>query len=66
MSNNFIKRLAALEIPNIESPAQKYLTASIGLSGMVPDSEYDEGELISRADAMLYSAKKNGRNRVER
>lgn len=65
LSTRLLRSLTDLNIPNIQSPTAKYLTASIGLSGMIPDSEFDENELIGRADRMLYTAKENGRNRVE-
>lgn len=65
LSIQFLHSLIDLKIPNIKSPTGKYLTASIGLSGMIPTSEFDEKELVGKADRMLYEAKKNGRNRVE-
>lgn len=39
------------------------ITASFGVAQWCPNE--DEAELIARADAMLYKAKNNGRNRVE-
>ncbi|OGQ91777.1 MAG: diguanylate cyclase [Deltaproteobacteria bacterium RIFOXYC2_FULL_48_10] len=65
LSSQILRGLADLKIPNIQSPTGKYLTASIGLSEMIPTSESDETELIGKADHMLYTAKKNGRNKVE-
>jgi diguanylate cyclase (GGDEF)-like protein/PAS domain S-box-containing protein len=41
------------------------ITASFGVCGARPDSDSAE-TLFSRADAALYAAKANGRNRVER
>lgn len=49
--------------PNLSSG--NYLTASIGIAEMRPETGKCESELISRADAMLYKAKENGRNRIE-
>jgi diguanylate cyclase (GGDEF)-like protein len=57
--------LPALKIPNVQSPTEKYVTASIGLAGMIPSRAVNEEELIREADRMLYKAKNNGRNRVE-
>lgn len=39
------------------------LTVSIGVSTFYPDLE-DEVQMVARADAALYAAKKNGRNKV--
>lgn len=41
------------------------VTMSFGISSLVPDSSLDSGQLFSRADAALYQAKRNGKDRVE-
>jgi diguanylate cyclase (GGDEF)-like protein len=40
------------------------ITVSIGIGMMVEDEEIGPNELIRRADAMLYEAKRTGRNRI--
>lgn len=40
-------------------------TISIGVAGFVPTSQGDSMNLLRRADAALYRAKRGGRNRVE-
>lgn len=65
LANKLLKNIIKLNIQNINSPTEKYLTASIGIAETVPEINGDEGELINKADSMLYKAKKSGRNRVE-
>jgi diguanylate cyclase (GGDEF)-like protein len=40
-------------------------TISIGVAGFVPTMQGDSMNLLRRADAALYRAKRAGRNRVE-
>ena len=40
-------------------------TISIGVAGFVPTMQGDSMNLLRRADAALYRAKRSGRNRVE-
>jgi diguanylate cyclase (GGDEF)-like protein len=47
-----------------EGSSLGYVTVSIGVATIVPDVEDDPQGLLRSADAMLYEAKHNGRNRV--
>jgi diguanylate cyclase (GGDEF)-like protein len=58
------KMLSALSKPDIPNSQMPLLSASIGIS-LYPDDGIDAASLISRADAAMYRAKKNGRNRFE-
>ena len=52
--------------PVTYSGAEKSVTMSLGISVAEVDAKHDIGTLLNQADAGLYSAKANGRNRVER
>jgi diguanylate cyclase (GGDEF)-like protein len=60
-----MSKIEGLQIPNKRSEVNQYLTVSIGLAKIVPHSKSTIIELISRADDLLYKAKRSGRNRVE-
>jgi diguanylate cyclase (GGDEF)-like protein len=53
------KAIATIHLPNLNQ-----ITASIGVA-VLPDDAGEAPTLIRSADRALYSAKKNGRNRVE-
>ena len=62
--NKALEEIRLLNIPNEESPTHPTLTASIGLTSMLPDEKSNEHELLKRADDLLYEAKRSGRNQV--
>jgi len=62
---SLLEEVINLDIANINSPTEQYLTASIGLAEAMPLFGSNESELIYKADALLYKAKNNGRNRFE-
>lgn len=64
LSKELLEKIESLKIDNKLSPLGGVLTASIGLSTMVPKVGGDEAELIKAADSMLYRAKSKGRNQV--
>jgi two-component system, cell cycle response regulator len=58
-----IRAIAASD-PFIVEGATIQVTVSIGVAHTAGDDELSADELIARADAKLYDAKRNGRNRV--
>ncbi|NTW28823.1 MAG: sensor domain-containing diguanylate cyclase [Coriobacteriia bacterium] len=57
--------VAALAEPN-EDTDLGTVTISVGVTSITPDEDSLAEELVQRADAALYTAKANGRNRVAR
>jgi diguanylate cyclase (GGDEF)-like protein len=53
------------EISHPESDIRKYLTVSIGVHTRLPTESIEDSKIVELADAALYKAKENGRNRVE-
>ena len=64
LSNELLENIRTLHIPNECSPIAPYLTASIGVVEMRPDSISEAKDLITQADSLLYKAKESGRNKV--
>ena len=65
ISQHLRDAVAALALPHAASPAEKIVTISIGVAGMVPDNIGNPDYLVRAADMMLYKAKNNGRNQVQ-
>jgi len=58
------QRLAEREMPHEASKVSPYVTLSIGLAGLDPNSMDQFEQLLHRADEALYRAKTQGRNRI--
>ncbi len=52
------------EIPHVEGLTSPWVTISLGVSGKIPTMSDSVESVIQRADAALYRAKAEGRNRV--
>ncbi len=57
-------RVEALAIPTGVSSVSPYITISIGVAITGPGNQARPEELVAAADAVLYRAKREGRNRV--
>jgi len=55
----------ALAKPHAESAKSPFVTLSVGVATLNPDWPEDAQSLLRRADAALYRAKRNGRDRTE-
>lgn len=62
MANSLLVALRAVEI---EHQGKRFsVTASIGVASVVPTADDNPEDLVGRADAALYVAKRQGRNQV--
>lgn len=57
--------LRALDIPHHKSLVSGRVSCSFGVATLVPDQSLSMAELVQKADAALYQAKHNGRDRIE-
>lgn len=57
------KHIAMLQLPNAATPSG-YFTISIGIAIASPEQPIEPAELLAQADAALYRAKREGRDRV--
>lgn len=63
-ANSLLKEIEELKIEHKGSKVSSVVTASLGLMCTCPHNIKDEVELYREADKLLYTAKKEGRNRV--
>ena len=56
--------VAALCIPHEDSTTSSVVTISLGVTTIIEASDYSMNEIIKSADAALYLAKQQGKNRV--
>jgi diguanylate cyclase (GGDEF)-like protein len=66
VAHRLMDELARMAIPHAASPTAPRLTASMGIACMVPGADSAAADLVQMADALLYQAKADGRNRYRR
>lgn len=65
IAEDIIKAVRKKSIPHEASDlSEKNLTISIGLATTIPSFDKKIADLVNQADQSLYSAKKNGRNKI--
>lgn len=67
VAENVLEIVRGLGIEHARSPTASRVTISIGVATAIPARDDDSGwkKLLGSADAALYQAKDNGRNRIE-
>ena len=63
-AESFRRAIEALRIPHTPSSTADYVTASFGVSTLMPGDDTSPGALIAKTDEALYKAKESGRNKV--
>ncbi|OWW23096.1 diguanylate cyclase response regulator [Noviherbaspirillum denitrificans] len=65
VASRLLDKVRELAIPHEASPTASVVTASLGISAVIPQRGMESSSLIAAADACLYEAKKAGRNRCQ-
>jgi diguanylate cyclase (GGDEF)-like protein/PAS domain S-box-containing protein len=58
-----LERIQHAGLPHKDSPTASWITLSVGIASVVPGAGISEKDLLEHADAALYQAKHQGRNR---
>jgi diguanylate cyclase (GGDEF)-like protein len=57
-------RIQALQLPHQRSEVSQYVTASFGVTSIIPTESQTHDILLSQVDRALYQAKEEGRDRI--
>jgi diguanylate cyclase (GGDEF)-like protein len=63
VARRVLDEIGALEIAHARSTAAPQVTVSMGVASITPQAKREPALLLKAADALLYQAKANGRNR---
>uniref|UniRef100_A0A8T6QWH1 Diguanylate cyclase n=1 Tax=Lyngbya confervoides BDU141951 TaxID=1574623 RepID=A0A8T6QWH1_9CYAN len=63
IANRVQQAVATLAIPHKQSEVAPYVTLSMGIASQIPATDSTPTDLIAQADAALYQAKRQGRDR---
>lgn len=57
-------RIEQLQLPHASSLVSHYVTLSIGIVSLIPETDQPTQDLVAMADRLLYRAKQSGRNQI--
>lgn len=66
LANQLRDTLRQLNMPNANSPMHSSVTASFGVATVIPNSDLDVEQMVSRVDSALYEAQFQGGDKVVR
>ena len=64
IAQNINEKLSKQKLPHAKSSVSKYVTCSMGISTIVPNTQQSVINIIESADRLLYRAKSLGRNQI--
>ncbi|WP_236686311.1 sensor domain-containing diguanylate cyclase [Paramagnetospirillum magnetotacticum] len=64
VADRLIEAVRELRLPHSASQTEDCVTISLGAAAFIPSDQRGSGDLVAAADAALYRAKHQGRNRV--
>lgn len=63
IAERLLSAVSSIRMPHETSPLFPYITVSVGIRSEVPHMDDSPSDMVKKADAALYEAKKGGRNR---
>ncbi|MGL5834420.1 MAG: diguanylate cyclase domain-containing protein [Waterburya sp.] len=64
VAKNIQTEIARLKLPHSKSQVSQYITASFGVTSLIPSAAFTPEQLLLNADQALYQAKMTGRDRI--
>jgi diguanylate cyclase (GGDEF)-like protein len=64
VTKNIQRAIAQLKLPHIQSQVSQHVTASFGVTSLIPSAASTPAQLLLNADQALYQAKMAGRDRL--
>ncbi|MGK7933001.1 MAG: diguanylate cyclase [Microcystaceae cyanobacterium] len=65
VAESILASLRQRQLPHRSSPVQPYVTMSLGVCSVIPNSRLNMKDLVETADIALFESKEKGRNQVQ-